>query len=106
MDSDWVLRQLVQLAEADIGDLYDERGKLRALYQLPQKVRRFVASIDYTKTGVKIRLLDRLRVLELIGKHVQVSAFSENIHLQNADDLGQRINEARARARAAQSNGA
>ena len=101
VDADSVLAWLAELAEVDIGDLYDKRGKLRALHELPQRVRRFVASIDYTKDGAKIRFLDRLRVLELIGKHVQVAAFRENVAVHSGDALVQQIYAARERARAA-----
>ncbi len=45
--------------------------------------------------------LDRLRVLELIGKHVQVAAFRENVAVHSGDALVQQIYAGRERARAA-----
>ena len=45
------------------------------------------------------RFLDRLKVLELIGKHVNVSAFRENVSHGHgmSDDLIERMESARRR---------
>ncbi len=40
----------------------------------------------------------RLKVLELIGKHVDVSAFRENVSHSMSDDLLERMESARRRA--------
>ena len=40
-----------------------------------------------------------LRALELIGKHVEVSAFRENVVLQRADELIERMRQGVERAR-------
>ena len=114
IDAQWVLDRLKTLELADVRELFDDDGNLKSLADLPEPLTHVIAGIDvlekyeghgkdrrlvgYTK---RVRFIDRVRVTELIGKHVTVSAFSENVHLQNADDLGQRINEARARAMAA-----
>ena len=44
-----------------------------------------------------MKLLDRLKVLELIGKHVDVSAFRENLSHSVNDDLPERLERARRR---------
>ncbi len=44
-----------------------------------------------------MKLLDRLRVLELIGKHVDVSAFREKVSHSVNDDLLERMERARRR---------
>ena len=66
-------------------------------------MRRLVAGIDVIPSEGggcvrKIRLLDRLKVLELIGKHVAVSAFRESVARGMSDDLLDRMERARRRA--------
>ncbi len=84
--SDWVLKRLGELAEVDIAMLFDKDYELRPLDDLPDAARRLIASVEFEPgQGRKVRrlkLLDRLRVLELIGKHVDVSAFRETIGLR------------------------
>ena len=46
----------------------------------------------------KLKLLDRLKVLELIGKHVDVSAFRENVAHSISDDMLGALERARRRA--------
>ena len=92
---------------------YDEAGELKPVSQMPRGLRDRITSIDvveqYQGSGKerkfvgythKIRLADPLRARELIGKHVDVSAYRENIAIQNEDGLVERIMAARRRARA------
>ncbi len=44
-----------------------------------------------------MKLLNRLKVLELIGKHVDVSAFRESVSHGVNDDLMERMERARRR---------
>ena len=102
MDSDWVLRRLVELWEADIAHLFDANGHLRAFADMPDGLLRLIAAWDATPGEGggwirKIRFLDRLKVLELIGKHVDVSAFRENVSHGMSDDLLERMESARRR---------
>ena len=102
MKSDWVLKRLVELAEADIAHLFDANGHLRAFADMPDGVRRLIAGIDAIPGEGggrirKIRFLDRLRVLELIGKHVDVSAFREKVSHGMSDNLLERMESARRR---------
>ncbi len=108
VESDWVLRRLVELAEADIAHLVNANGDLRALADMPDGVRRLVAGIDVTaqEGGAyirKVRLVDRLKVLELIGKHVTVSAFRESVNHGMNDDLLEAMERARRRSGRARS---
>jgi phage terminase small subunit len=91
IDADWVLRRLAVEAEADLADLYNENGSLKPVHEWPMIWRQgLVAGIEthqeYEQTdegkrpdGViqKIKLSDRVRRLELLGKHIGVNAFAE-----------------------------
>jgi len=93
IDADWLLNRLADEAEADVADLYNESGGLRPVTEWPDIWRKgLVAGIDthqeYTyedgkkvPDGVtmKVRLSDRIKRLELIGKHVDVQAFKEKV---------------------------
>ena len=102
VEADWVLRRLVELAEADIADLFDGENNLRAPSDMPDAARRLLAGIEVDATAErpfvrKVRFIDRLKVLELIGKHIAVSAFRENVAHSTSDDLLERLENARRR---------
>ena len=84
IDADWVLRRLLAEAEADIADLYDDNGSLKPVKEWPLIWRQgLVAGIDSfeefetadgerVQTGVvkRIKQSDRLKRLEMLGKHL------------------------------------
>ncbi len=87
IDADWVLARLADEADADLADLYDENGGLKPITEWPLVWRQgLVAGLnvdeefkDGEKLGqvTKIKLSDRIKRVELIGKHVDVQAFAE-----------------------------
>ena len=90
VDADWVLKRLNLEATADLADLYDEAGGLRPVHEWPLIWRQgLVAGIEAVEEkdhegrviGVvkKVKLSDRIKRIELIGKHVGVQAFKERI---------------------------
>ncbi len=94
IDADWVLKRLAQDATADLADLYDEHGGLRPVKDWPMVWRTgLVAGVETVqeRLGVdaegnpafatvrKVKLLDRTKLVELIGKHVGVGAFKERV---------------------------
>ncbi len=69
---------------------------------MPDAARRLLAGIEVDATAErpfvrKVRFIDRLKVLELIGKHVDVSAFRESVSHGVNDDLMERMERARRR---------
>jgi phage terminase small subunit len=103
VDADWVLNRLVAELEADIADLYDESDCLKPVRQWPAVWRKgLVSSIDTeelhakldgkrVQVGVtrKMRFADRMRRLELLGKHASIDAFSEKPADNGVKDLFQ-----------------
>ena len=85
IDSDWVLDRLAEEAEADLADIFNAAGELKIIHQWPKIWRQgLVAGVDTIQIGDdglvkvnKIKLSDRVKRLELIGKHVNVNAFVE-----------------------------
>ena len=100
VDADWVLTRLAQEVEADVADLYDETGRVKPIHDWPPIWRKgLVAGIESISekvgeddegnpiyaTGYKIRLAARDRRLEMLGKHVFVSAFREQVDHTSSD---------------------
>lgn len=111
IDAQWVLMRLAGDAEADLADLYDDAGALKPISEWPATFRKGLVSgveVEELFEGQgenrkhigrvrKIRLADRLKVIELIGKHVDVQAFKERIDHGLSDDLTAAIMAGNAR---------
>lgn len=97
VDADWVLRRLVDEAEADLADLYHEDGGLKPIKEWPLIWRQgLVAGVESIQeyeyvegekipAGVlqKIKLSDRIKRIELAGKHIKVNAFAERLDVSH-----------------------
>ena len=93
IDADWLLKRLADEAEADVADLYNEAGGLKPVHEWPEIWRKgLVAGLDVHQEYeyedgqkipdgmiMKVRLSDRIKRLELIGKHVDVQAFPNKV---------------------------
>lgn len=100
LDADWLLTRLADESVADIADLYDDYGNVLPVRQWPLIWRQgLVSGIDVEQIGegagrvTKIKISDRIRRLELIGKHVNVQAFKEKVDVtvtNLADVIAQR----------------
>lgn len=88
IDAAWLLTRLANEAEADLSDLYDEAGALRPVKDWPLIWRKgLVGGIKAIEerddrgnvVGFirEVKLSDRVKRLELIGKHIDVQAFKD-----------------------------
>lgn len=114
IDADWLLKRLGEEAVADIADLYDDNNNLKPVKEWPLIWRQgLVAGVEiealYEGFGEdreqigqtkKIKLSDRIKRLELIGKHVDVQAFREKIEVELTGSLADRMARAKARLKA------
>ena len=106
-DAQQVLARLIDEANADIADIYDAAGDLKPVHEWPAVWRRgLVAGIEvealFEGTGdkrvhigyaKKVKLSDRIKRLELIGKHVTIGAFKEKVEHDAADPLKELMQE-------------
>lgn len=93
VDAAWVLNRLKEEADADIADLYDEGGALKPVKDWPLIWRKgLIVGMDVEEireegvvVGVirKPRFSERIKRVELIGKHVGVGAFREQVGLSD-----------------------
>ncbi|MDK2769903.1 MAG: terminase small subunit [Sphingomonas sp.] len=106
VDANWVLKRLADEATADIADLYNkETGDLLPVHEWPLIWRQGLVQgieIDALYEGHgedriqigqtrKIKLDNRIRRLELIGKHVRVNAFQDQVAVIGLDALADRL---------------
>lgn len=99
MTADRLLEMLQEEAEADQAELYDADGNLKPIHDWPMVFRRgLVTGIEletkYERDGdggvrdlgrvAKIKLESRSKVKELLGRHVGVQAFKDNVTLSGA----------------------
>jgi phage terminase small subunit len=112
IDADWLLKRLADEATADIADLYDDDNNLKSVKDWPLIWRQgLVAGVEidalYEGYGEdreqvghtkKLKLSDRIKRLELIGRHVDVQAFKEKVEVELTGSLAERLARAKARA--------
>lgn len=112
VDAQDVLSRLKDEVEADIADLFDDNGKLLPVWEWPLVWRQgLISGIDVeelwegrgedrTQIGLlrKVKISDRLKRLELIGKHIGVQAFKERVEVDTTEDLAALLSRARERA--------
>lgn len=109
VDADYVLDRLVEIDQMDIADILNDDGTIKSIKSWPQSWRRTLSGIDITELTSegdqqailkKIKWPDKIRNLELIGKHVDVSAFIERQELSMiVNPLDSILDEIEANAR-------
>ncbi len=115
IDAQCVLRRLIEIDRLDIADILDDAGNLLPIIQWSSEWRRSVSAVDLLQATSsdsvesvirKIKMPDKLRNLELLGRHVGIQAFSDKKeHITNTpeivinrvayDDTNEREGEAR-----------
>ncbi|MDK3006405.1 terminase small subunit [Providencia rettgeri] len=103
LDADSVLERLVNMLDADIADILTNTGDIKPIKDWPAVWRKSInafeiAVIDERVTVKKVKLLDKLRVLEMVGKHVDVNAFRERYQVDVTISLADKLAAARKRA--------
>lgn len=86
IDAAWLLKRLADEALADVGDLYEADGRIKPVHEWPLIWRQgLVAGLEVETIGegagrlTKVKLSDRIKRIELIGKHIDVQAFKDKI---------------------------
>ncbi len=109
VDADWVLTRLTEMFEADAADIvYPGTETLRPIHEWPEIWRKMTTAIEtkelYDNMGElkgyikKMKTVDKLKAIELIGKHIDVGAFTEKLQISTDKDLIEQLNKGRKRA--------
>lgn len=86
IDAAYVLRRLVEIDQMDVLDILLSNGELKPIKDWPKTWRTTLSGMDVTEIAgdtpsllKKIKWPDKVKNLELLGKHVDVQAFKESI---------------------------
>ncbi|EZQ10751.1 terminase small subunit [Acinetobacter sp. Ver3] len=107
IDADYVLRRLVEIDQMDVLDIMDDNYSFRPIGEWPLIWRQYVSNIenleefegfgeDREQIGwiKKIKWPDKIKNLELLGKHVSVGAFKDKLEVDvNVDLMSELIDE-------------
>jgi phage terminase small subunit len=107
VDADYVLRRLVEIDQMDVLDIMNDNFCLKPISDWPKVWRQFVSNIenneefegygeDREQSGwlKKIKWPDKVKNLELLGKHIAVGAFKEKIEHDVSDPLKELLQRA------------
>jgi phage terminase small subunit len=98
--ADDILRELLRLATTDIGKAFNpETGQLLPLHEMPEEVRRSISGIEVETlwegrdanrrdigTVHKVKFWDKVRGLELLGKHLKL--FTDKVQVEGNVSIG------------------
>lgn len=109
VSADYVLLRLVEIDQMDVLDILNDDGSLKPISQWPKIWRTTLSGFDLSSTIInmnedaienilkKIKWPDKVKNLELIGKHVDVMAFKERLEVSGSITIADRMAKARDR---------
>ncbi|EGO4532855.1 terminase small subunit [Escherichia coli] len=101
VDAAYVLRRLTEIDQMDVLDILLANGELKPIKDWPKVWRTTLSGMDVVEMASadsaallkKIKWPDKVKNLELLGKHVTVQAFKENIKSEHAGSIGLNLNK-------------
>ncbi|EPL9570915.1 terminase small subunit [Providencia rettgeri] len=92
IDADYVLNRLVEIDQMDVLDILHDDGGIKPIHEWPKVWRTSLSGMDLAEmfeskdgerdlVGVmkKIKWPDKVKNIELLGKHVKVQAFKDKV---------------------------
>ncbi len=111
VSADYVLMRLVEIDQMDVLDILNDDGSLKPIREWPKIWRTTLSGFDLSSTIMnmnedsietilkKIKWPDKVKNLELIGKHVDVNAFKERLEVSGTVTIAERMAKARSRVK-------
>lgn len=108
VDADYVLKRLVEIDQMDVVDILNDDLTIKPIVEWPVCWRRTIQGIDLINLASKedlevilkkIKWPDKVKNLELLGRHVNVQAFKDKVEMNVTEGLADRVAKARARAK-------
>ena len=111
VSADYVLLRLVEIDQMDVLDILNDDGSLKPIREWPKIWRTTLSGFDLPSTIMnmdetsietilkKIKWPDKVKNLELIGKHVDVNAFKERLEVSGTVTIADRMAAARRRVK-------
>ncbi|HCO4509996.1 TPA: terminase small subunit [Escherichia coli] len=112
VSADYVLLRLVEIDQMDVLDILNDDGTLKPIREWPKIWRTTLSGFDLSSTIMnmnedsietnlkKIKWPDKVKNLELIGKHVDVNAFRERLEINVKMTIAEKMEKARKRVQA------
>ena len=106
LDADYVLKRLLEIDQMDAQDILEDDGNLKPVAQWPLLWRQLISNIEVSEmarrdgtvvTVKKIRWPDKIKNLEMLGRHSSICAFKEKIEISTQNELAERIKASRER---------
>lgn len=112
ISAEWVLSELRKLAGYDAVNLFDENGNLTPMSDWPMSSRAAVVGLEFEErferdgnnervhvgTARKIKLADKIRALELLGRYLKL--FKDQLEIPGVEKLADELEKARRRVEA------
>lgn len=111
VSADYVLLRLVEIDQMDVLDILNDDGTLKPIREWPKIWRTTLSGFDLSSTIMnmnedsietilkKIKWPDKVKNLELIGKHVDVNAFKERLEVSGTVTIADQMAKARQRVK-------
>ena len=99
INAEYVLQRLVEIDQMDIADIINDDLTVKSITQWPEVWRKTISSVDVVEQTIgsgadavtaftkKLKLPDKVRNIELIGKHVDIQAWNEKKEISGALSL-------------------
>lgn len=110
VDADYILRELTAIQQADLIEIINDDMTLKPLSEWPPTWRKCLSGFElvelFENSGdgkmligalKKIKWPDKLKTLELMGRHVGVGAFRDQLVVDDATSLADKLAAARQR---------
>ena len=91
---DRIVRELAAVAFADVTEVASVRQgvvRLRSTDELTEEQRRAIAGIKETQAGVEIKFNDKLKALELLGRHLGM--FKDKVEVSGMEEEQSKLSE-------------
>ena len=112
VNQDYVLMRLIEIDQLDVLDILNDDGSCKPIKEWPKVWRQFISGIDLSELKEisgseekiigsvlkKIKWPDKVKNIELIGKHVDVGAFKDRLEVSGNLGLSERVKKARERS--------
>ena len=107
VDASYVLQRLIDIDQMDARDILNDDGSVKPIYDWPDVWRQSISGVDLMEisnsenvaaTLKKLKWPDKIKNLELLGRHVSVAAFKDRLELSGNVGLAERMKKARERS--------
>ncbi|EHV0731021.1 terminase small subunit [Salmonella enterica] len=112
VSADYVLLRLVEIDQMDVIDILNDDMSIKPVSEWPKVWRQYLTGFELADmfegrgdekelVGIlkKIKWPDKVKNLELIGKHVDVNAFKERLEVSGTVTIADRVAKARRRVK-------